>query len=228
MAAIVTVGATATSSFWMVPVAVAVVRVALVGLERVTVNPSSGSTVVSPDTLTVMTLLVSPAAKLTVPVGKVPPKSAAFAALAPDPVTAQAALLTLVVSPSRVTVKVKALVPELPSVWLALVAAIVTVGATVAPAIVIVPLTGVRVRRLSFESVKSLPGANVRVRGVVPPEAEALIMKLSVAKVSGNDVLRLVPVALAPVIITVPVVSLTFSTVVKPAPRFGVTSGESP
>ena len=43
----------------------------------------------SPATLTVMVLLVSPAAKLTVPVGNTPPvKSAAAAGLAPLPVTA--------------------------------------------------------------------------------------------------------------------------------------------
>ena len=46
------------------------------------------STAVSPATFTVIVLLVSPAAKLSVPVGNVPPaKSVAFAALAPLPVT---------------------------------------------------------------------------------------------------------------------------------------------
>ena len=57
-------------------------------LDSVTVKPSSGSTVVSPLTLTVIVLLVSPAAKLTTPLGSVPPKSAALAGLAPLPVTA--------------------------------------------------------------------------------------------------------------------------------------------
>ena len=47
------------------------------GLESVTVKLSSGSTVVSPLTLTAIVLLVSPAAKLTVPDGSVPTKSAA-------------------------------------------------------------------------------------------------------------------------------------------------------
>ena len=42
---------------------------------------SFGSTVVSPATLTVITLEVSPAAKLTLPLGSTPPaKSAALAA----------------------------------------------------------------------------------------------------------------------------------------------------
>ena len=59
------------------------------GLDSVTVKPSLGSTVASAATLTVIVLVVSPAAKLTVPVGKAPPvKSAAVAGLAPLPVTA--------------------------------------------------------------------------------------------------------------------------------------------
>ena len=81
---------------------------ALVGLERVTVNPSLSSAVMSPETLTVMTFWVSPAAKVTVPDGRVPPKSAALAGLVPDPVTCQLALLVPDVLPLRVTVKVKA------------------------------------------------------------------------------------------------------------------------
>ena len=86
MAAVAAI-AKAVSSLVIVPVAVGVVIVALVGLLRVIVKVSSGSTKVSPLTGTVMTLLVSPAAKLTVPVmGNVtPPKSAPSAAL---PVTA--------------------------------------------------------------------------------------------------------------------------------------------
>ena len=78
----------------MVPLAVAVVIVAPpLAFDNVTVKPSSGSTVVSPLTLTVSVLLVSPAAKLIWLAGSVPPKSAA---LAPLPVTAQ---LTVVVPP---------------------------------------------------------------------------------------------------------------------------------
>ena len=96
------------------PVAVAVVIVApLVGLERVTIKFSSGSTVVSPLTLTVITLEVSFAAKVTIPDGKVPPKSAASM---PVPVTAQFTAFVPVVVLDRVTVKLKALLPEFPSV----------------------------------------------------------------------------------------------------------------
>ena len=59
------------------------------------------------------------------PEGSTPPvKSAAFAGLPPLPVTAQATLLVPVVSPERVTVKVNGVLPELPSAWLALPAAI--------------------------------------------------------------------------------------------------------
>ncbi|GCA72860.1 hypothetical protein MiYa_04415 [Microcystis aeruginosa NIES-2519] len=102
----------------MVPVAVAVVIVApLVALERVTVKFSFSSTVASPKTLTVITFEVSPAAKLTVPDGNNPPtKSVALAGLVPVPVTAQLTLLLPVVLTARVTVKVKALLPLLPSV----------------------------------------------------------------------------------------------------------------
>ena len=73
----------------MVPVAAAVVMVVpALGADSVTVNPSLASTVVSPATLMVMGLLVSPAAKLTVPVGNAPPlKSVALAGLAPLPAT---------------------------------------------------------------------------------------------------------------------------------------------
>jgi hypothetical protein len=81
--------------------------------------------VVSPATLTVMVLLVWPAAKLTVPVGRaLPVKSAALAAWLPEPRTAQAALAAIAVLPERVTVKVNAVLPLLPSALLALLAAI--------------------------------------------------------------------------------------------------------
>ena len=65
------------SSLRMVEEAVPVPMVAPTGLESTTLKLSSGSTVVSPLTLSVIDLLVSPAAKLTVPDGSVPPKSAA-------------------------------------------------------------------------------------------------------------------------------------------------------
>ena len=51
------------------PVAAAVVIVPPTGLDSVTVNVSSGSTVVSPLTLMVITLEVSPALKVTLPPG---------------------------------------------------------------------------------------------------------------------------------------------------------------
>ena len=88
----------------------------LVGLERVIVKFSSGSTVVSPLTLTVIILEVSFAAKVTIPDGKVPPKSVALAGFVPVPVTVQLTAFVPVVEPDRVTVKVKALLPEFPSV----------------------------------------------------------------------------------------------------------------
>ena len=69
-AAIDSDGPAAVSSLRMVPVAVAVPMVVpALGLDSVSVKPSVDSTAVSPATLTVMVLLVSPAAKLTVPVG---------------------------------------------------------------------------------------------------------------------------------------------------------------
>jgi len=92
--------------------------------ESVTVNPSSGSTIVSPTTLSVITLLVSFAAKLICPVGKVPPKSALVAGFAPLPATEYVTLAAFVVNPIRVTLKVNGVVPEFPSNWLALAAVI--------------------------------------------------------------------------------------------------------
>ena len=116
------------SSFRIVPDAAAVpIVVPADALDSVTVKPLSGSTVLSPATLTVMVLLVSPAAKLTVPEGSAPPtKSAASAAFAPLPVTAQSAEPAWLVSPERVTVKVNAVLPLLPSALLADAAAIET------------------------------------------------------------------------------------------------------
>ena len=67
-------------------------------------------------------------------------KSDASAGLAPVPVTAQAAELALEVSPERVTVKVKAVVPELPSLRTALVAAMASVGAGVKSSLLMVPV----------------------------------------------------------------------------------------
>ena len=103
----------------------------LVGLERVTIKFSFASTVVSPLTFTVITLDVSFAAKVTVPDGNVPPKSAALAGLVPVPVTPQLTKFIPVVRPNRRTVKIKALVPEFPSDRVALVGAIKILGRVV-------------------------------------------------------------------------------------------------
>ncbi len=72
--------------------------VLVAGFDSVTVKPSLDSTTVSPATLTVIVLLVSPAAKLTVPEGSAAPaKSDPAAGLAPLPVTAQLALVAMLV-----------------------------------------------------------------------------------------------------------------------------------
>ncbi len=96
------------SSFWMIPLADAVpIVVPALGLLSATVNPSLDSTTLSPATSTVMVLLVSPAAKLTVPVGSTPPtKSLADAAVGPEPATDQLAVLACAIAPERVTVNV--------------------------------------------------------------------------------------------------------------------------
>ena len=109
-------GKSLKSSLVMVPMAVVVVIVALlVGLERVTVKFSSGSIVVSPLTLMVMIFEFSPSIKLTLPDGRVPPKSVALAGFVPVPVTTQLTLLFPIVE-LRLIVKVKAFVQLLPSV----------------------------------------------------------------------------------------------------------------
>ena len=100
----------------MVPLAAAVVMVAPLGLLSVTVKASSSSSTVSPLTCTVMVWLVSPAAKATGPEGSAAaPKSAASAGLEPEPLTAQIAEELPLVSPVRLTVKVKTLEPVSPS-----------------------------------------------------------------------------------------------------------------
>ena len=101
-------GGGATSSLRMIPVAVAVLRDAPEGLERVTRKASSFSTVLSALTPRVMVAEVCPGAKETVPVGSaLPVKSVLLAGLAPDPATVQRAELVAEVSPLRKTVKVK-------------------------------------------------------------------------------------------------------------------------
>ena len=91
----------------MMPLALAVPRVLPVGLDRVTVKPLSCSTLVSPATSMLIVLDVSPAAKDTVPEGRMEPvKSAATAGLVPDPLTAHSADELPEVSPWRLTEKV--------------------------------------------------------------------------------------------------------------------------
>ena len=104
----------AKSSLWMTPVADAVPRlVPGPGSDRMTVKLSSPSSWVSPATWRVIVFEVSPIPSVTVPEGSVPPaKSAPFTA---GPLTAQLAVAGRVVSPVRVTVKVKAVVPASPS-----------------------------------------------------------------------------------------------------------------
>ena len=111
------------SSLTMVPFAEAVPRmVPAPGLDSVTEKASFGSTAVSPATPMLMTFELSPAAKLTVPVGSTPPVKSA--PLTPGPVTAHWALAAPLRSPVRVTVKVNAVLPDWPSALSALVAAI--------------------------------------------------------------------------------------------------------
>ena len=78
------------SSLRIVPIALGGVMVAAAeGKESVTLKVSSGSTTVSPLTVIVITFDFSLAANETLPLGSVPPKSAALAGLAPVPVTAK-------------------------------------------------------------------------------------------------------------------------------------------
>ena len=78
--------------------------------DKVTAKRSLSSPITSAAMLTVTVLLVSPAAKLTLPDGAMPPaKSAALAGTVPlplAPVAAQATVCTPAVPPLRVTVKV--------------------------------------------------------------------------------------------------------------------------
>src|SRR6478672_1307956 len=105
--ALTDISAGAVSSSKMVPDAAAMAMVVpALGADSVTVKPSLASAVVSPATLMVTSLLASPAAKLTVPVGNAAP----------------------VVSPERVTQNVNDLLPALPSALLASVAAIANDG----------------------------------------------------------------------------------------------------
>ena len=114
-----------------------VITAPLLAPNKVTVKVSFNLGILSPCTVTVTVLLVSPTPKVTVPLGKVLPlKSALSAALVPLPVTAQ---FTAVVPAVPARVMVKGLAPLFPSVWFAVVAA----KARVLSSLVRVPVTGV-------------------------------------------------------------------------------------
>ncbi len=157
------------SSLLIVPLAViaaAVPRVAPpVGADSVTLKPSLPSTRLSAKTLIGINFVVSPAKKLTVPVGNFPPtKSVAADAVAPVPFVADAnfTLAGTLIPPVRVTVNVSGVeLPSVPSRLLASVAAIVNVASSLR----IVPFA-VAVSRtppMGFDSVtvKPLSGSNV-------------------------------------------------------------------
>jgi microcompartment protein CcmL/EutN len=146
------------------------------GFDSVTVNPSSDSTTVSPETLSVIVFDVSPAAKLTVPLGSAPPtKSEADAGLAPLPVSDQDTLFAEPVSPVRVTVNVNGVVPDWPSALLALAAAIDSVGGP-ASSLRIVPRADAVpsvVPALGFDSVTVNPSSDSTT---VSPETLSVIV----------------------------------------------------
>ena len=87
--------------------------------DSATVKSSFVSTVESPLTEMVNVRVNSPAAKVIVPLGNVPPKSAASAGVPPRPLTVKSADASPLVSPVRVTVKVNGVVPLFPSSLLA-------------------------------------------------------------------------------------------------------------
>ncbi len=115
---------TLVSSFRTVPLAVEVRIVAPLAPDRFTSNPSSGSTSVSAETSIMISILVSPSAKFTVPLGRLPPKSSPLTGSSPCPRTMKLALAAPDEFPVRVTVKVKPVLPESPSVLSAEAAAI--------------------------------------------------------------------------------------------------------
>ena len=88
----------------MVPSALAVAMVAPTGLFMVMLNLSSASKLLSLFTSTMIVLLVSPAANVTVPDGNKPPTKSSPVAWAPP--TAQSAVLLPDVPPLRFTVNV--------------------------------------------------------------------------------------------------------------------------
>ena len=98
--------ADASGSIWIVEASVSEAPL------NVTVKSSSSSTSVSPETLTVIVAVASLGKNVTVPVGKLPPKSSASASVL---LTVYVAVVVPVNKPVRVTVKVNAVVPLLPS-----------------------------------------------------------------------------------------------------------------
>ena len=113
------------SSLRIVPIAVDAPILAPLDEYKTTLKLSLFSITKSPLTSTEIIFELSPAAKDTVPDGSTPlRKSAAFAGVLPTPTTRHRTLLTPLRSPVRFTVKVKALLPLLPSSWAALLAAI--------------------------------------------------------------------------------------------------------
>ncbi len=107
----------AASSLTIVPWPWLSLMVALVAPRQVDEEGLVELEVVSPLTLTVIVLVVSPAAKMSVPRGGlvIDPGGARRAALAVPGAVAQLTLAGSSVAPVLVTVKVKAVVPLLPS-----------------------------------------------------------------------------------------------------------------
>ena len=126
-------GVSAPSSFSIVTVARGAAMTAWVGeaacCDRVTAKVSSTSATASPDTAMVIVAEVCPAARVTVPLGSCPPKSAASAAALPKPVTAKSSTRSAVESPVRYTSKTTFVLPLLRSVTVAVRAAMVMTGA---------------------------------------------------------------------------------------------------
>ena len=157
------------------------------GFESVTVKPSSGSSSVSPVTTRAISCSTSPAAKLTVPEGSVPPKSAASA----SPETPKSTEAAPVVSPDRLTVKVKSVVPVSPSGFSASVAAIVKIEPSAG--------ASVPVMRMSSKAIASKGKSAVRVSVSVAPVPVIAVWKVSSAPVSTVALSRKVFEAAAPV-----------------------------
>src|SRR5439155_221727 len=188
------------SSLRITPLAEAVPRtVPALGFDSVTVKASSDSTRVSPATPIVMTLEVSPAAKLTVPDGSTPP--AKSATLTAAPVTAQLALAAPLVSPARRSSELNGVVPDWPSALSALVAAIDSEASSlrIVPLAVVVPSTVPALGfesltvKASFDSTRVSPATSMLITFEVSPAAKLTIPDGSTPPVKS------VPLTAAPV-----------------------------